>query len=158
MDDKIQIRPLHAEDRAFLNEALYYAIFVPPEATSPPKTIVQQPDLVRYIEGFGTWDGDLGILAVSDMIPVGAAWARFVRGYGFVDENIPELSISIIPGYRGGGIGTTMLQALFAQLKGKAQQVSLSVNLANPAYYLYKRLGFEVVATDGNSVIMLRNL
>lgn len=158
MLDTIQIRPIHAEDVAFLSDALYYAIFVPPETASPPKTIVQHPDLARYIEGFGTHDGDVGFLAVDGKTPVGAVWARFMRGYGFVDEKTPELSIALAPAYRAKGIGTRMLNALFAQLNEQAQQVSLSVDLANPAYRLYEHLGFEVVATDGGSVTMVRSL
>jgi ribosomal protein S18 acetylase RimI-like enzyme len=158
MHDDIQIRPLHACDAAFLSEALYHAIFVPPDAVAPPKSIIHNPDLARYIEGFGTQPGDEGTLALHGATPVGAAWSRFMRGYGFVDDATPELSISVMPGYRGRGIGTRMLIALFAQLNGQAEQISLSVNRANPAYRLYKRLGFEVITADDDHVVMLREV
>ncbi len=158
MLDQIQFRSLHAQDAAFLSEALYHAIFVPPGTESPPKTIVQHPDLARYIEGFGTHVGDEGTLALHGATFVGAAWCRLMQGYGFVDENTPELSISVIPGYRGQGIGTRLLEALFDQLSGKAEQISLSVSRANPAFRLYTRLGFEVVTSDDDSVTMLRRL
>ena len=158
MLDDVQLRPLCADDAAFLIDALYHAIYVPPGTPSPPKTIVQQPELAVYIDDFGTQRGDQGVLAVHEATPVGAAWSRLIRGYGFVDESIPELSISLLSGYRGKGIGTRLLEALFARLKGKAEHVSLSVNRSNPAYRLYERHGFRVVRVDGDSVVMLRDL
>lgn len=158
MLDDVQLRPLRAGDAAFLVDALYHAIYVPPGTPSPLKTIVHQPELAVYIDGFGTQRGDEGILAVHETSPVGAAWARFIRGYGFVDETIPELSIALLPGYRGKGSGTRLLEALLDRLKGKAEGVSLSVNRSNPAYRLYERHGFRVVRVDGDSVVMLRDL
>ena len=158
MLEDVQLRPLRADDAAFLIDALYHAIYVPPGMPAPPKTIVQHPDLAVYIEGFGTQPGDEGVLAVHDTIPVGAAWSRFIRGYGFVDKQTPELSISMLPGYRGMGIGSRLLEAMLAQLKEKVQRVSLSVTLSNPAHRLYERFGFQVVRVDGDSAIMLRDL
>ena len=158
MLDDVQLRPLRAVDAAFLVDALCHAIYVPPGTPSPPKTIVQQPELAVYVEGFGTQRGDEGVLAFHETTSIGAAWSRLMRGYGFVDETIPELSIALLPGYRGRGIGTRLLEALFARLKGKAERVSLSVNRSNPAYRLYERHGFRVVKVDGDSVVMLRDL
>ena len=158
MLDDVQLRPLRADDAAFLIDALYHAIYVPPGTPSPPKTLVQQPELAVYIDSFGTQRGDEGVLAVHATTPVGAAWSRLMQGYGFVDETIPELSIALLPDYRGKGIGTRLLEALLALLKGKAEGVSLSVNRSNPAYRLYKRHGFRVVKVDGDSVVMLCDL
>lgn len=158
MLDHVRLRPLRADDATFLIDALYHAIYVPLGVPSPPKTIVQNPDLAVYIEDFGTHLGDEGILAVHDTTPIGATWSRFIRGYGFVDEKIPELSISMLPDYRGMGIGTRLLEALLVRLKGNVEGVSLSVKLSNPAYCLYERHGFKVITVDGDSVVMLRDL
>lgn len=154
----IQIRSLRADDATFLVDALYHAIYVPPGMPAPLKTIVQNPDLAVYIDGFGNHLGDEGVLALHDTKPVGAAWSRYIRAYGFVDEAIPELSIAILPDYRGMGIGTRLLEVLLDRLKGRAEQVSLSVNQSNPAYRLYERYGFRVVTVDGESAVMLRDL
>lgn len=158
MLDNVQLRPLRADNAAFLIDALYHAIYVPPGMPAPLKTIVQNPDLAVYIDGFGTHPGDEGVLAVHDTSAVGAAWSRYIRAYGFVDETIPELSIAVLPAYRGMGIGTRLLEALLDRLKGSAERVSLSVNQSNPAYRLYERYGFKVVMMDGDSAIMLRDL
>lgn len=154
----IQIRSLQPEDMPFLRTALYLAIFVPPGVEAPPKSIIDLPEVAAYIEDFGRREGDIGCVALADGVPVGAAWARLLRGYGYVDDQTPELSIALLPGYRGLGIGTQMLTWLFEALKPSATQVSLSVNLANPAYRLYRKLGFQTVMLDEGSAIMLRRL
>jgi GNAT superfamily N-acetyltransferase len=82
------------------------------------------------------------------------AWLRCFPasepGYGFVDESTPELSIAVLPAYRGKGIGSRLLERL---LQG-VDAASLSCDPANPAWRLYVRLGFEP-RPDGRT--MLRN-
>jgi ribosomal protein S18 acetylase RimI-like enzyme len=152
----IHIRALTVDDAPFLREALYHAIYVPPDAEPPPWTIIDLPELAAYIDGFGTRAGDTGVLALDGERPVGAAWARFMRGYGFVDDATPELSIALLPEYRGSGIGTRLMQSLFAALTPIAPRVSLSVQVKNPAFRLYQRLGFLIAAEDGDTAIMVR--
>jgi ribosomal protein S18 acetylase RimI-like enzyme len=154
----ITLRPLSESDAVFLREALYLAIFVPPDAPPPPLEIVNLPELAAYITDFGAQAGDVGVLALDGDLAVGAAWARLLYGYGFVDDATPELSIAVLPAYRGQGIGVRMMEALFAALRPSAARVSLSVQAANPALRLYERLGFVVVAQDGESVVMVREL
>ena len=60
--------------------------------------------VARYVKGWGK-PGDTALIAVDDGFPVGAAWYRlFTRdhpGYGFVDEETPELAIAVVPNRRG---------------------------------------------------------
>jgi hypothetical protein len=42
---------------------LYYAIFVPADAQPPPRDIVDAPQLVPYVRGFGTQDGTVSIIS-----------------------------------------------------------------------------------------------
>src|SRR5699024_3824064 len=78
--------------------------------TTPEPEIVEQPELKRYVEGWMKHPGDLGFLAEENGKPIGAAWLRCwtdnQRGYGFVNEATPELSLSILPDHRGRGVGT----------------------------------------------------
>jgi ribosomal protein S18 acetylase RimI-like enzyme len=91
--------------------------------------------------------------------PIGAVWLRLLqgadRGYAHVDDGTPELSIAVLPGHRGQGVGTRLLEELFASECGD-RPVSLSVTAGNPARRLYERLGFLVVASNGTALTMWR--
>jgi [ribosomal protein S18]-alanine N-acetyltransferase len=152
------IRPLEAEDISFLRVALYHAIFVPPGIEAPPISIVDLPEIAAYIENFGQRAGDVGGVAQVNGVPVGAAWARLLHGYGYVEAHTPELSIALLPDYRGMGIGTRLMEWLLEALKPSVTQVSLSVHVENPAYRLYQRLGFQTIKLEGNSATMVRRL
>jgi ribosomal protein S18 acetylase RimI-like enzyme len=154
----VHLRPLTADDAAFLREALYQAIFVLPGEAPPPRSLIDQPELAQYMSGFGGQVGDVGVVALVEATPIGAAWARLIRGYGYVDDQTPELSIAVLPGYRGQGVGEQLLYALFDSLRPSYNQVSLSVQTANPAHRLYQRLGFQIARDDGDSWLMLRRL
>lgn len=78
------------------------------------------------------------------------------RGYGYVDDATPELSIALLPAYRGRGIGSQLLARLLEQAQGCCPGVSLSVSAGNPARRLYERFGFEIVAERGSSLTMLK--
>ena len=154
------IRSIEPSDQSHLWEFLYQAIY----AASPvPREIVHQPELAKYADAWGRL-GDLGFMAVAleNQASVGAAWVRLFtvenRGYGYIDEATPELAIAVLPEYRGQGIGTTLLMHLFEQAKHHYSAISLSVSVDNPAMRLYRRLGFEAVAQEGDSMTMKRDL
>lgn len=146
-------------DEPFLWEMLYQAIYLAPGAPAPPKEIVQQPALARYVQGWGK-AGDMGFLAVEENTskPAGAAWLRLLAGencgFGYIDDATPELSIAILPEYRGGGIGTHLLDLLLVAALEQVTAISLSVSPDNPAVHLYQRCGFQVVSSPVDSLIM----
>ena len=116
------------------------------------------PALLHYVEGFGR-DGDVGVVVDE----VGAAWARRFDparpGYGFVDADVPELSIGVRAEHRGKGAGAQLLEALTRALADSGYaRVSLSVEPDNPAGRLYARAGFEKVGTSGGSWTMVKAL
>ena len=97
---------------------------------------------------------DIGVIALADEKPIGAVWLRQIKAYGYVDDKTPELSIAVLPDYRGQGIGTRLMQELLATVRSQCAALSLSVSIDNPALRLYQRLGFEIVVMQGNSVTM----
>ncbi|NLF51842.1 MAG: GNAT family N-acetyltransferase [Leptolinea sp.] len=157
----IQIRPLSKNDEPFLREMLYHAIFVPEGAQPPPRDVIRNPELSRYVNDWGQ-PGDDGYVAVIRDKPVGAVWIRLLtgndKGYGYVDDETPELSIAILPEYRGQGIGNALITYLFTEIYERHPAVCLSVSEENPACRLYRRLGFEEIQNDGTSVKMIRKL
>ena len=157
--EPVEIRALHQGDQAFLREMLYQAIYVPPGQERPPRKVVNDPKLRRYVERWGR-AGDWGFVAHVSARPVGAAWVRqfsaSAPGYGYVDDATAELSIAIVPEHRGRGIGTRLLGRLLSVARAREQDLSLSVSRGNPARRLYERLGFVPVVEDPTSVTMVR--
>lgn len=79
-------------------------------------------------------------------------------GYGYINDDTPELSIAVLPEYRGQEIGTKLLTKLFSQVRNQYSAVSLSVSSDNPALRLYRSFDFEIVDRHNNSLTMKRNL
>ena len=153
---ELTIRTLEPLDYPLLEDFLYHAIFVPPGAAPPPQDVIYKPELSVYIDGFGGRD-DFGLLALKGGRAVGAAWARLIQAYGYVDDDTPELAIAVLPGHRNEGIGTSLLTSLLALLCERGYgRVSLSVEKANPALHLYQRLGFKTVNENNGDFIMLK--
>ncbi|MEP4650915.1 MAG: GNAT family N-acetyltransferase, partial [Ilumatobacter sp.] len=104
--------------------------------------------------------GDFGVVAHDDDVPVGAAWCRFFdagsHGYGFVSADVPELTIGVVAGRRGEGIGRVLLTGLIdeARQRGVAS-ISLSVEADNPAVALYLDVGFVEVSRVADSPTMV---
>ena len=153
------IRPLTIDDEPFLWIALYNAVHVPLGEATPAPEIVREPWLARYVTEWMKQTGDLGFAAEINGSLVGAAWLRRWQqddhGFGFVDEATPELSMSLLLGHRGRGIGTVLLHRLLVEAEQQFAGVSLSVSKWNPARRLYERSGFKVVGgPDGDSLTM----
>jgi ribosomal protein S18 acetylase RimI-like enzyme len=117
-----------------------------------------------YVKGWGR-PGDTALIAVEDGFPVGAAWYRLFRrdqpGYGFVDEETPELAIAVVPSRRGRGLGEALLDALAERAREEGYDaLSLSVPSEDAALVaFYGKHGFAVVHEDGgDSVTMRRGL
>jgi ribosomal protein S18 acetylase RimI-like enzyme len=150
----LEIRPATADDQAFVTEMQYEALFVPPGAEPFPRTVLDDPAIRPYHIDFAAEPGDVGVIAMEDSRPVGAAWVRHVHGYGFVDDRTPELGVAVVADRRGVGIGSSLLTALF----GRVTRCSLSCDDRNPAFELYQRLGFETVRREGeHTMVMVRD-
>jgi ribosomal protein S18 acetylase RimI-like enzyme len=144
------IRPLLSSDQAFLWDALHVALWDPPPAPLRPREILQDPHVRIYAEDWGRV-GDLGVVAVPDgeERPVGACWMRRLQGgvgFGYVDDETPQLGIAVLPAYQGRGLGRRLMAgALSAAWAEGIRQVALTVHPANPARRLYECFGFRAV-------------
>ena len=115
-----------------------------------------------YYEEWGRI-GDHCLVAEYKGNKIGAVWCRLYnennKSFGFVSEDIPELSIAVDRHYRNKGIGTQLLKAFYKYLKEFAfHSISLSVDKRNPAVNLYLRTGFKTIKTNENDHIMLKEL
>jgi ribosomal protein S18 acetylase RimI-like enzyme len=155
----ITIRRATGEDAEFLQHMLAIAADWRDNVARPATEVMADPHVARYI---ADWPraGDVGFVAEDRGATLGAAWYRtFARqdaGYGFVDEQTPELSIGVVRHARGRGVGGALLRALIdeAQRSG-VPALSLSVEVDNPAASLYRRVGFEEVSASGGASTMV---
>lgn len=153
------IRHMRPEEVALLPDFLYLAIFVPEGVEAPDPSILALPELQIYTKDFGASPHDQALVVEVASQVVGMAWVRMMQDYGHVNDQTPSLSIAILPDYRGQGLGRQLLASLFEDLATKGYEaVSLSVQVANPAYKLYQTLGFDIVKDNGDEVVMLKSL
>jgi len=72
------------------------------------------------------------------------------RLYTHESENeITGIDISLLPEFRGRGIGTKILRSLLAKAADKQKIFATQVERNNPAYQLYLRLGFKYTGDNG---------
>jgi ribosomal protein S18 acetylase RimI-like enzyme len=154
----VKIRQIKKTEYNVLAEFLYHAIFVPPGEEPFPREVINKPEIAIYINNFGE-KSDCGVVAELDGKIVGAAWARIIPAYGHIDDETPELAMSVLPEHRNKGIGTKMLKKLFETLAERGyKQTSLSVQKENPALRLYERMGYKTIRENDEDFIMVKDL
>jgi GNAT superfamily N-acetyltransferase len=159
----LQIRDATPSDLGFLERMWHTAAFWRPEvfvlSVEDARAI---PEIARYITGWGR-PGDVALIAEDDDGPLGAAWYRSFTdeepGYGFVDEETPEIAIAVNTDARGTGVGTALMKALLDRATSDGLlALSLSVNAENPSRRIYQRFGFTDIRSDDDSYVMVRTL
>ena len=153
------IREFKHNEIDFLREMLYLALYVPEGESQFPKSILDNPDISKYIDHWGTYSNDLAIVAVLNEKLIGAVWGRTFNslkpGYGFIDEKTPEISMAVKDEFRNQRIGTKLIDEITMIYSSRGiKSVSLSVDKRNRAKSLYEKKGFIVVADKGTAVTM----
>jgi GNAT superfamily N-acetyltransferase len=114
----------------------------------------------RYVQNWGR-AGDAGVLALDGPHAYGAAWYRLFThdepGFGFVDEQTPELTIAIVPSRRGKGAGRELLEALLAHAREEGYG-AVSLSAATDQVPYYERFGFTTVDESEHAVTMVAHL
>jgi GNAT superfamily N-acetyltransferase len=118
--------------------------------------------LSRYVDAWGR-KGDTALIAMDAGHSVGAAWYRLfsdtLRGYGYLDEETPEMTIVVVPTRQHEGIGTQLATALLerAAADGYAA-ISVSVERGDPDERHFLGIGFEQVREEGKTLTLRRTL
>jgi ribosomal protein S18 acetylase RimI-like enzyme len=142
--NNLKIRQICPQEYPLLEDFLYHAIYLPPDAEPVSRDIIFDPEIYIYVKDFGGKD-DCGVVAEMDGKIVGSAWTRIIPAYGHIDNQTPELAISVLPEWRGKEIGTQLMTYLFARLRERGYaKTSLSVQKDNSAVRFYLRLGYEI--------------
>jgi len=159
----LKIREIQPAEYSFLEDFLYNAIYIPLGEELPAREIIFAPEIYIYIKDFGGKD-DCGVVAEQDGKIIGAAWTRIIPAYGHIDNETPELAISVLPEWRGKSVGNKMMERLFDLLRERGYgQTSLSVQKNNPAVRFYERLGYEITGeridhADNEDYLMMKKL
>jgi GNAT superfamily N-acetyltransferase len=147
------LRDADLQDMRFLRDMLRHAYHW---------RIAQDPDLpvFRYVQNWGR-RGDAGVIAFDGPNIYGAAWYRLfpaaAPGFGFVDEETPELTIAVVPSHRGHGTGGELLEALLARARNEGfPRVSLSAEPGQTGFY--EKHGFSELQREDGTVTMVAGL
>jgi GNAT superfamily N-acetyltransferase len=147
------LRPADRQDTRFLRDMLRHAYHW---------RLAQDPDLpvFRYVQNWGR-RGDAGVIAFDGPNVYGAAWYRLfpasAPGFGFVDEETPELTIAVVPSHRGHGSGKVLLEALLEQARADGfSRISLSAEPGQTGFY--EKQGFHEHEREDRTVTMVADL
>ena len=147
------LRPVDRQDSRFLRDMLRHAYHW---------RIAQDPDLpvFRYVQNWGR-RGDAGVIAFTGPKVFGAAWYRLfpakAPGFGFVDEETPELTVAVVPSHRGAGTGGELLEALLERARADGySRISLSAEQGQTGFY--EKHGFREHERADGTVTMVADL
>ncbi len=127
-------------------------------ASTATKFTLDLPEISKYIDNWAP-PGDFGIIAGDGDKPIGAGWGRLFkstnRGYGYIDDKTPELTMAVKNIYRNRGIGAELMRRFLILAKEKGYKaVSLSVDKRNRAAGFYQGMGFKIINEAETSYTM----
>jgi GNAT superfamily N-acetyltransferase len=161
MPGEVTLRSLTEDDRELLRTATWVNVNWTGEERLTFRDVDEAPDLHHYCV-LRPERGDFGAVAERKCLPVGVAWALFLDGadpgYGYVGNDVPELSLCVWSGYRGQGVGGALLRRALDEARRRGiARMSLSVEAANPSVHLYRAAGFRPVpsAAEGTLAVDL---
>ena len=167
-DPTFELRAATTDDADFLIDMVLEAVNWLPGRNFTRTDYEAAPDLRHYLDGW-IRPTDIGVIAVASTAPVagtapiGGCWVRFFTSddpsYGFVADDIPELSLSVVAAWRGRGVGRAMIRAACEEARARgSKRMSLSVEHGNGAKALYEAEGFVDYETVGNADTMVVHL
>lgn len=137
----LRLRPARSADEPFIVDMARYACVIEDWPLPDP-----DDDEVR---GMLPRAGATAIIAEDGVAgPVGAVWTWHNDPPLRLDaagHSVPELCIGVVPGRRGTGIGSALLDALFSECAVTTDALCANVHARNPAQRLYLRKGFTMV-------------
>jgi len=149
----VTLRSVTADDDAFLL-ALYVAVRAPEFAVLG----LPEAQMTAFLAGqyrlqshhYAThYDTSRFAVVTVDDRPAG----RLLVDYG---PEVRIVDISLMPAYRGQGLGTALLEDVLVEAQSTRRAASLHVEASNPALRLYARLGFTDTGERHGPYIAMR--
>lgn len=141
----LTLRPETAADRGLL-EALFADLRAAELSLLPDESIrdafVRQQVDARERGWRDAWpEADRLVVVVAD-----EAVGRLL--VDVADDRVHVVDVALLPGHRGRGIGTAVLDVVLSQADARGMPCELSVDCGSPAKRLYDRLGFVEIGCD----------
>lgn len=123
-----------------------YNAVIHPEDDLLDTDVVYNEQYHKYIKDFGR-EGDFALVCDDGRVS-GIIWTRLFKkedeSFGYIDDETPELTLSVLAGYNEQAIGKELLELLFNELKIRGyKQVSVSIAKDNDIFDVYELVGFE---------------
>ncbi len=143
----ISLRPSTVEDLEFLFQV--YADTRAEELSVVPWSVEQKATFLRmqfhaqhkyYHENFKDAAFDL---IIENDVPIGRLYVHRTKNV------LNVVDITVLPAWRGKGIGGGIMRALIDEAKAIGQVVKIYVEHNNRAMLLYRKLGFVQTGTEG---------
>jgi GNAT superfamily N-acetyltransferase len=154
IEGRIRLRNVHAADEEFLLEV--YASTRAEEMARVPWSLEQKNAFVRmqFVAQKQHYAAEYP-QATHDVIyfddePVGRLYLD--RG----QEKFHVLDITILPRFRGSGVGSVVLKQILAEAAQSGKPVTIYIESFNPSLRLFGQLGFERVREDGFQFLLQR--
>lgn len=144
MPPQLQLRPIKSSDRPFLFEVfastrpeIQTATHLPEEQRKALMLQQFRDQDLRFNSNFP--HADYGIIEYGNT-EIGRLYINRTK------DDVHIIDISILPDYRGQGLGTKLIRAIIEEARLTKRQVHLQVEKSSSALPLYRRLGFAVIA------------
>ena len=146
-DAPIELRPAGPDDAEFLYRVYAHTRYEELAAARWP---------AEQVEAFLRMQFQAQDAHYRQHYPAGAFDVILVKGVPagrlYVDrwpDQIRVIDISLLPDFRGAGVGTVLFHRLMSEAAASGRRVSIHVESFNPARRLYERLGFVKIDSTG---------
>lgn len=152
MRDSIRFRPMTEADVPFLSHV--YATTREEEMRAVPWTDEQKKAFLEMQFNaqkihYDKYYPDCDFLVIEkDGVAIGRLYLDRAG------DDLHIVDITLLPEYRGSGIGTMLLSEILAEGAATSRPVTIHVEQYNPALRLYERLGFQHVDSSGIYFLM----
>jgi len=96
-----------------------------------------EDDLEKYTKFYGLTTKDLGLYALVDNKIAGAIWSR-----RFQQDEVPTLSVAIVPEFKGEGIGAYMMEQFLQEIAVVSDEIVIDIEEKQKALAFYEKFRF----------------
>ena len=96
-----------------------------------------EEELKKYTKFYGLTTKDLGLYALVDNKIAGAIWSR-----RFQQDEVPTLSVAIVPEFKGEGIGAYMMEQFLQEIAVVSDEIIIDIEQKQKALAFYEKFGF----------------